>query len=570
MELEKAGLAALQAARDDAFKKADAAQYEWATRAIEREEKRLDEIARLEKERAEAPQKWRESLAAEEALEARRLEIIGRGAAAIEAEMKRAYAAYEVEQYEWAKRALNVAREQAEREVEVEQQKHEKLQAEKERFWTSVQRQADAAKERARLAALSREELQALQGELFAAADEEGYRQATEALAKLNEAAEQNRRTLANLHAELSGNQQSAAPYASQIDALKKLRGAADVAADEVEDLLRKFETAQAKANQKGEIERGMSAITAALPLATALVEGFGIAGQEAAAAWSESIASMTEDIGNIALAVASGDHVGAIAKGLQVLVNWWNRNKRAMEHEVKNAANHNAQFMFTDNGYNTRRTTTHTTGFLFWQTTHYTEHIDELKKNLALSLEKGFAEGITSGFKAALAENDFGAFASTLRASVGDAVMNGLIEAFLKDAVLKKTIGPAIEEYLQTSNVGVLEKAVEDAVQVSEKFFEQIKPIHDKFTAGGESASPTAAGRDTFGSTPNVAWGAPTITLDMPAGMLASFEEFSQSVQVFRGASETLGKAAERMLIGQLSPPAHRFNPPVSISPMV
>lgn len=345
-------------------------------------------------------------------------------------------------------------------------------------------------------------------------------------------------------------------PFAKQLQQLEELRLAVSDSETlrQIDGLIAAYRKMQAEAEQrdalKAKINKWSGYAQQLVPLVSAAFEAIGGMSQEAAAQWGQALDSMVSDLTNFGMALAKGDYFAAAVQGLTTIFGWFNRNKRAAAEAAKAAADYNAQFRFSQNGYGTRSVSSYSTGILFWKTTHYTESIDEAKKQLALNLESGFIDGIREGFKTALEQNDFGAFQQKLKESVGEAVINGLIDAFMKKAVLGDIIGPAIQGYLDTGNAGLLETAIQGATAISEQLFHDLRGIRERLGLGSANA---AGGLnqmgDLFGNAPSIQLGIPRIEVAMPPILTESLNAFGASVPVFDRASHRMLEAAELIL---------------------
>ncbi|MFC6591669.1 phage tail tape measure protein [Deinococcus lacus] len=284
------------------------------------------------------------------------------------------------------------------------------------------------------------------------------------------------------------------------------------------------------------------------IPLLAAGLQALGVMSGQVAGEWAADLGSMVSDLTKFGTQIATGNFVGAAVTALSTIFSWFNRNREAAEKAAKATADYNAQFKFSQNGYGTRQVETYSTGILFWQTTHYKESVNEAQKALALSLEGGFVNGIKNGFNEALKSNDFGLFGKSLRQNVGQAVLNGLIDAFMNEAVLKNTIGPAIEQYLQTGNAGVLDSAITAATSLSEQFYKDIKPLYDRFNVA-DAASGTGANQTLFGNAPSIQLGIPRIEVTLPPVLLEGATAFAASVPIFDQATRRLLLVADRIL---------------------
>ena len=437
-------------------------------------------------------------------------------------------------------------------------------------FLDDLQHEADVDAFTAALEGMDAAQLQAALSSAMLAESQEAVNLVLAASKRYSEAASKNAATLIEAQMELRDAQaavrgellESERPYAKQIELLESLRGKPGVVAEELDWLLTGWQNLRAEAEKSAAIERGINRwadyAQRILPVITASMEALGGMSEDAAQQWGESLSSMTSDITNFALAIAKKDYFGAAVQGLATIFNWMNRNKRAAAEAARATADYNAQFRFAGDGYRTRDVESYTTGILFWQTTHYKDQIDETKKNLALSLEGGFVNGIKDGFKQALEQNDFSLFGKSLRENVGEAVLDGVIDAFMNEAVLKNIIGPAIQTYLDTGNAGVLDSAITEATALSERMFRDLRGVRTRL--GLDSMESQIKRGDLFGNAPSIQLGIPRIEVQLPDIARQSLTDFSGAVPIFDAASRRMLEAAELILSngrGAGGPPA-------------
>lgn len=289
-----------------------------------------------------------------------------------------------------------------------------------------------------------------------------------------------------------------AAPYAAEIASLEALRGKPGVVAAELDELIAAYQRLQSEVEKRQALEQKINLwadyAQKLIPVVTGAMEALAGTSSEVAAQWGQDLGSMVSDLTNFGLAIARGDYLGAVIQALTSIVNWWGRNKKAAEEAAKATREYNEQFRFSQNGYGTREVSSYQTGFLFWSTTHYVEQIDTLKRDIALAIEGGFVNGIQDGFSQALAANDFSLFEKSLKSSVGKAVLDGLIESFINQAVLARIIGPAIDNYLQTGDTAALRVAIQSASGEAEAFYNNVlAPIAQEFGMLGTGAQAPA-----------------------------------------------------------------------------
>lgn len=202
--------------------------------------------------------------------------------------------------------------------------------------------------------------------------------------------------------------------------------------------------------------------------------------GDETAEAWVNSFTTMA-DVGTGLARAMSGDIVGGVVQGLSAIFGWLQRNRKAAEEAAQATKSYNEQFRFSADGYGTREVSMQRVGFIF-TTDIYSETIDKLGRDMALSLESGVVNGISNGFMAALKAGDFGLFKKTLQQSVGEALLQGMVDAFVNQAIVAEIFGPAIKEFLATGNESVLLAAIDQAVSVAEAVYPKFEALIGKF----------------------------------------------------------------------------------------
>ncbi|AFZ66062.1 tape measure protein [Deinococcus peraridilitoris] len=150
-------------------------------------------------------------------------------------------------------------------------------------------------------------------------------------------------------------------------------------------------------------------------------------------------------------------------------------------------------------------------------------QEINKVGLAFAKTISDGFTKGIKEGLKEAIVKNDVSLFASTLKLSVGDAVLNGIIDAFMQGELLKNIIGPAIKKYtdaLQTPDPnddvaalnGVL-SAADTAAALGEKFVTGLAPVRQMLVDKGfikppEGTESITGNRELFGRVPDLGLG--------------------------------------------------------------
>ena len=322
-----------------------------------------------------------------------------------------------------------------------------------------------------------------------------------------------------------------AGPYQGQIDALTKLRIAYPDLADAINPLIARFEELNTKALKQQGLQTAINTYSGyaqqAIPGVAAAMSALGGASDELAGQWGQDLSSMVSDVASFSSAIVSGNYIGAAITALTSIFTYFSNQAKAARDELKKTADYNNQFKFSSDGYGTRTTSSYQTGFLFWSKTHYAEEVDQAGKELALSIENGFASGMQNGFDAALAANDFSLFEKTLTETVGKAALAGLIQAFINETVLKDILGPRIQAVIAASKtpgqeddiaaaIG-LKQGIADSQASAEAFYNNVlKPVADEFGLSGTANSGPSAPQA-------VQVTAPTVTSSLNLDMLGT-----------------------------------------------
>lgn len=361
--------------------------------------------------------------------------------------------------------------------------------------------------------------------------------------------AAKNTETLAAARQKLTEIQAGGArPFSAELAALEALRGKPGVVAAELDKLIASYTRLQEQTERQQGLEKSINKWSnyakQLIPVVTGAMEALGGTSEKVAGEWAADLGSMVNDLTNFGMAIAKGDYFGAAVQALTTIFNWWNRNKRAAEEAAKATKEYNEQFKFSQNGYGTRTVSTYTTGILFWETTHYTEQVDEMKKAIALGVEGGFVNGFKDGFSQALAKNDFSLFEKSLKSSVGKAVLDGLMESFINQAVLAKIIGPAIDAYLKTGDAAALQTAIRAASGEAKKFYDDVlAPIAKEFGLLGTDVKPADTATTTTPGTSGDTLR--TVRVEMPK------VEASMNFDVLGTLATVIERAAPRIEAG-------------------
>lgn len=302
-------------------------------------------------------------------------------------------------------------------------------------------------------------------------------------------------------------------PYQDQITVLEKLRGVAGISKEDLEELIGTYTELNEKALRQQAVEQKINKwadyARRLIPVVQGAMQAVAGTSDEVAGQWASDLGSMVDDLVSFGTAIARGDWFGAAVQALTTIFGWWNRNKKAAEEAAQAAREYDEQFMFSENGYGTRTVEQYSTGFLFWQTDHYKATIDEAGKAWALALEQGSVNGIKDGFSQALAQNDFGLFGKSLTSNIGKAVLDGLVDGFLKGEAVAKLLGPAIQESLAAYASGDptriaaanarLKEAAAGVSKLAEQFYNDVlKPVAEEFGLLGAQVPKPGPATDT------------------------------------------------------------------------
>lgn len=251
--------------------------------------------------------------------------------------------------------------------------------------------------------------------------------------------------------------------HAAMIARLNQLKTAYPGLTSQIDQLVNKLGELDAKSAKEQAIEKMTAKINKfadyarkSIPLVTSAFQALGGASEEVAAGWGDSLSRMVDDVVNFATAIAKGDYMGAAIQALTSIFTFFTRKAEEARAELKKTMDYSKQFRFDNgNGYDTRKTTSTTTGFLFWQKTIVTEEIDEMGKALALSFEGAVVNGVGSGLAEAVAQNDSSILEKSILTGMKNAALQGLTEAFLQSPKLAAILGPLIQKLIAAFKSG-------------------------------------------------------------------------------------------------------------------
>lgn len=238
-----------------------------------------------------------------------------------------------------------------------------------------------------------------------------------------------------------------------------------------------------------GQIQALGQQAQAVIPVLTGAMQALGGVAEDEAAQWGESLGSMVGDVVNFATAIAKGDYIGAAIQALTSIFTYFAKEAAAARAELKKTADYNKQFKFSTDGYGTREVTTRVTGILFWAKTNYDEKIDEVGKDLALSIEGGITNGFQTGFQKALETGDVGEMEKAIYTGLKDVAMKSLLDGFLNSAVVAEKIGPLVKKLMEAFRSGNKDQ-ITAALAEFKAGVADLRPEMDALVAAGKEVS--------------------------------------------------------------------------------
>ncbi|GGN44099.1 phage tail tape measure protein [Deinococcus daejeonensis] len=186
---------------------------------------------------------------------------------------------------------------------------------------------------------------------------------------------------------------------------------------------------------------------------------------------------------------------------------------------------------------------------------------IDKIGLQFAKTLQDALIGGIKNGMVEAIKQNNFDVFKSTLRETTFNGLLEGMVDAFLKEELLKNILAPAIKAWsdaLKTPDpaddaaaLAGIDAAISQVDSLAERFYTDVAPkfadLQQKWgiEPSGGSSGPTPQG-DLFGAGPTPVLGVPRI--EFPAESLRGLTDFRDlAVPEFRaGVTEWRQATAE------------------------
>ncbi|AFZ67578.1 phage tail tape measure protein [Deinococcus peraridilitoris] len=262
----------------------------------------------------------------------------------------------------------------------------------------------------------------------------------------------------------------------------------------------------------------------------------------------------------SIAKDLASGNLIGAAVTLISTLADAFTGYSRAYAEAAKKQQDFENSLTGTfikaaDFG----KTSVRSRGFfadLFGGGPEVTQEIDKVGLEFAKSISGGFESGLRNGLKQAILQNDFSLFTTSLKESVGDAILNAIIESFLQGELLKNIIAPAIKNFvdalktddLADDNAALdgLFNAVDQATALGEKFYAGIAPVRQRLVDGGYLKPPEPSGltnsstKDLFGRTPDLGFAS------VSTPFLIGLEQIGNAAPIYLQAAQTQLQAAQ------------------------
>lgn len=258
---------------------------------------------------------------------------------------------------------------------------------------------------------------------------------------------------------------------------------------------------------------------------------------------------------GDVARIVANpadiGAWVGAITKVIGGISEALSGFQKAHAEAKKMREDFNDQFTFI-NGDNFAKSFVRSRGWLadtFGGGPEVVQEVDKIGLMFAKSLEGGFVNGIKGGLKEALAKNDFTLFSKTLKESVYDGILEGIVDAFINGELLKGIIAPAIKAWsdalktVDTSDdaaaLAGIDAAIGQVDNLAGKFFSDVAPklggIKDKWGIGADGQADSMDNRALFGNAPSAQLGIPRFEVTFPEIATRALTDFSAGVPEWR-----------------------------------
>lgn len=189
-------------------------------------------------------------------------------------------------------------------------------------------------------------------------------------------------------------------------------------------------------------------------------------------------------------------------------------------------------------------------------------QEIDKIGLSYAKSVERGFVSGITSGLQEAIRQNDFGAFKTALKKSVGEGLLEGMVQVFMQEELLKNIIAPAIKAWsdaLKTPDprddqlaLDGLDRALAKADEYAQKFYDRVMPIARRYGLVENADGATNIKPDGTTANPSVMLSAPSLRdsdvkayADAIPAHTAALWKSVETATLMTSAAATLDKAA-------------------------
>ncbi len=132
-------------------------------------------------------------------------------------------------------------------------------------------------------------------------------------------------------------------------------------------------------------------------------------------------------------------------------------------------------------------------------------QEIDKVGLQFAESIAGGIESGFKNGLKKAILSGNINDFHDTFKQEVGSGILDGMIDAFLKQAVLQELLAGPIKAYVEAlktadpnDDVDALNNLLsktDEAMALGDKFFAGIQPVREKLAGAGYISGPAPAG---------------------------------------------------------------------------
>jgi TP901 family phage tail tape measure protein len=176
----------------------------------------------------------------------------------------------------------------------------------------------------------------------------------------------------------------------------------------------------------------------------------------------AQGIGRLADTVAGVVAKVASEDYVGAIAQAFTFLVTEVQAAQRETEAFQKSLKDLDKELLFADRS-SVSTVSRERGGFLGLGSKEVLK-VDEFALEVANTMENAIVNGISNGFMEAIRKGDFSLFSENFRKTIGEAVLQGLIDAFIQGEIVKNILGPAVNKWIEAR----VKPGVEDDIEAS------------------------------------------------------------------------------------------------------